>query len=107
MSVLFCATRRGRAARMQARFRWNRAFLLVKRGCTTGDKRLLFKTYGNVLMAVKTTAHRTESSVCGPSRARYRFCKKRVTALSRLYLHSKRDDGSAVYLSTYSNRAVK
>ena len=35
--------------------------------------RLLFKTYGNVLIAVKTTAHRTQSSVCGPSQARYRF----------------------------------
>ena len=61
---------------------------------------LLFKTYGNVLMAVKTTAHRTESSVCGPSRARYRLKTKRVTTLSSLYLHSKGDYGSAVYLST-------
>src|SRR5215813_4017408 len=50
---------------------------------------LLFKTYGNVLIAVKTTAHRTEPSVCGPSQARYRFKTKRVTALSGLYLHSK------------------
>jgi len=36
---------------------------------------LLSKTYENVLIAVKTTAHRTRSPVCGPSRARYRFLR--------------------------------
>jgi hypothetical protein len=33
--------------------------------------------------------------------------EKRVTALSSLYLHSKGINGSAVYLSNYSNRRVK
>jgi hypothetical protein len=34
---------------------------------------LLFNMYGNILIAVKTTAHRMGSPVCGPSQTKYRF----------------------------------
>src|SRR5215475_768313 len=69
---------------------------------------LLFKTYGNVLIAVKTTAHRTESSVCGPEPGKIPLPKKRVTALSSLYLHSKGitavQSTSSTILTEESNR---